>query len=137
MDRNPHLVTLTASLPLSPPARVAWIETSDSPSSGCSLRVATREGGVDRNTSFRFLKSSSSVSPPARVAWIETSIPAPRSPQSWVATREGGVDRNAVALIWAAWVVAVATREGGVDRNWLPPKFCLGVSRRHPRGWRG
>ena len=58
-----------------------------------TLRVATREGGVDRNSPF-----------------VDDLV------FDGVATREGGVDRN--TLVDADTVRnLVATREGGVDRN--------------------
>ena len=64
--------TLVIKVPMSPPARVAWIET-----------IAAISHHRKREES-----------PPARVAWIETPkywfIENPRG----VATREGGVDRN-------------------------------------------
>ena len=57
---------------VSPPARVAWIETGGfSGLMGCP-RVATREGGVDRNILRVLLQAVRPL----------------------VATREGGVDRN-------------------------------------------
>ena len=54
MDRN--FESKNAVLPLfeSPPARVAWIETSDSVSYCQILSVATREGGVDRNVKYDY-----------------------------------------------------------------------------------
>ena len=58
----------------SPPARVAWIETSCLLC--CSLNI------------FR--------SPPARVAWIETRVKDALARRVKVATREGGVDRNTI-----------------------------------------
>ena len=61
---------------MSPPARVAWIETA-----ACWLQiltvttVATREGGVDRNIQAYKNATGQTLSPPARVAWIEMSSP--------------------------------------------------------------
>ena len=55
----------------SPPARVAWIETS-----------------------MGYSYSLNSRSPPARVAWIETFPRGGGTGSDRVATREGGVDRN-------------------------------------------
>ena len=94
VDRNANCSGNTAGCFLSPPARVAWIETS-------SLAAAARQWVV---------------SPPARVAWIETRRAEEASPLRRVATREGGVDRNEITdsdLVF----LDVATREGGVDRN--------------------
>ena len=55
----------------SPPARVAWIETTSIEIESGVISVATREGGVDRNIILDPMRSSFGV-----------------------ATREGGVDRN-------------------------------------------
>ena len=103
---------------MSPPARVAWIETPTPPRSCVTApvatreggvdrnsrhitptykkAVATREGGVDRNTLYRSTGKSKPQSPPARVAWIETQVRQPVPDICIVATREGGVDRNVV-----------------------------------------
>ena len=56
----------------SPPARVAWIETQAKQNQYLIDQVATREGGVDRNFCLRRVHSGPIKSPPARVAWIET-----------------------------------------------------------------
>ena len=56
----------------SPPARVAWIETTKDAYKAILREVATREGGVDRNTPVWLLALPMGSSPPARVAWIET-----------------------------------------------------------------
>ena len=79
---------------VSPPARVAWIETSPARQHQPHQDVATREGGVDRNVSKYFKKGKEIMSPPARVAWIETETNAQSVQNFTVATREGGVDRN-------------------------------------------
>ena len=85
---------------VSPPARVAWIETSAATTTWPSFsKVATREGGVDRNTSSSSVRSVWAASPPARVAWIETRSLGHRVTLATVATREGGVDRNINLLI--------------------------------------
>ena len=94
MDRNLRAFTSTVTIPASPPARVAWIETEKRPLKGSSLVVATREGGVDRNKSHSGKSGSRLESPPARVAWIETEKLLQVWPGAPVATREGGVDRN-------------------------------------------
>ena len=125
---------------LSPPARVAWIETVVQLSGKRKAPVATREGGVDRNIGglqrsmdvenvatreggvdrndysfvlFAFLGKS----PPARVAWIETANcrfgkrHILPSPPARVAWIE------TLAACLKLYVCPVATREGGVDRN--------------------
>ena len=95
MDRNRYLDLQTDYSAMSPPARVAWIETMGSGRQGRTTSVATREGGVDRNT---------------------TTTPFCKC-VSQVATREGGVDRNTACDPARQYVRVVATREGGVDRN--------------------
>ena len=72
MDRNINPIIETAPRYMSPPARVAWIETLLTSTVMSRPFVATREGGVDRN----------------RVAHNLIFL------LSAVATREGGVDRN-------------------------------------------
>ena len=72
VDRNRGFCRSKCGCLRSPPARVAWIETS----------------------SCLYGKRLLSVSPPARVAWIETLIACSISFSVIVATREGGVDRN-------------------------------------------
>ena len=57
---------------MSPPARVAWIETAACSAALAAASVATREGGVDRNISSVAVVGYKVKSPPARVAWIET-----------------------------------------------------------------
>ena len=57
---------------MSPPARVAWIETVVQDFRQALSDVATREGGVDRNDLTEFVPIYDEESPPARVAWIET-----------------------------------------------------------------
>ena len=59
---------------VSPPARVAWIETRICARSNVELPVATREGGVDRNRMLAVTLQPGGASPPARVAWIETGL---------------------------------------------------------------
>ena len=49
MDRNIPGTDTYESAKTSPPARVAWIETSFLLSTLSIVGVATREGGVDRN----------------------------------------------------------------------------------------
>ena len=71
MDRNMKMFSLTTAAVLSPPARVAWIETLRITKTKPLSRVATRGGGVDRN---------------AKLGVTQEQIE--------VATREGGVDRN-------------------------------------------
>ena len=61
----------------SPPARVAWIETSFTDCALLCLSVATREGGVDRNPN------------------LQQALDTIRA----VATREGGVDRNHAVIV--------------------------------------
>ena len=73
VDRNAKITGGDVVSSVSPPARVAWIET---------LRPLTY-------SFHRAIKS-----PPARVAWIETLSLMPASVRFTVATREGGVDRN-------------------------------------------
>ena len=115
VDRNQQLIATIRSREMSPPARVAWIET---------LAIY---GQIVRK----------SMSPPARVAWIETASCRYIGGKCVVATREGGVDRN-LADEKIGKMLDVATREGGVDRNTssraaaVSAAFC-----RHPRGWRG
>ena len=58
---------------MSPPARVAWIETTNNHIRVYTIEVATREGGVDRNSRSRSRAARAAAAPPARVAWIETS----------------------------------------------------------------
>ena len=125
------------ALLLSPPTRVAWIETA--------------------LPNPRLRKSRS---PPTRVAWIETvSSSAGAVPSCRFATHTGGVDRNFPG-VYLVNAVIVATHTGGVDRNpsapntplvrpWSPPTRVawietssvattpVGVKRRHPHGWRG
>ena len=72
MDRNTDEKGNWNNYRTSPPARVAWIETTGVLYADNWHIVATREGGVDRNTLFHAL---------VRV-------------HCTVATREGGVDRN-------------------------------------------
>ena len=57
---------------MSPPARVAWIETLSAMDGKTQRSVATREGGVDRNI--------------LKIMGVQNGC--------FVATREGGVDRN-------------------------------------------
>ena len=75
VDRNnENLAGLTAA-DTSPPARVAWIETTASWRQSLTNVVATREGGVDRNLFKGFCTGLvTRWSPPARVAWIETTL---------------------------------------------------------------
>ena len=75
VDRNIQYAVNPRMTRASPPARVAWIETSVLGRLEMQTVVATREGGVDRNvqSAIREYKSSN------------------------VATREGGVDRNDTA----------------------------------------
>ena len=49
VDRNGNAKMTSVILELSPPARVAWIETSSGATRSLPPKVATREGGVDRN----------------------------------------------------------------------------------------
>ena len=49
VDRNTGTTKCTLTMPTSPPARVAWIETKARWHLLCGMWVATREGGVDRN----------------------------------------------------------------------------------------
>ena len=138
VDRNVSSLQFVQNRFVSPPTRVAWIETPASPGPSMCCRVATHEGGVDRNM-------------------IENP---PTFNISSVATHEGGVDRNDK---WEAAYVSndtVATHEGGVDRNTAmttttpttprsPPTRVAWIEtqskgvgyrpprRRHPRGWRG
>ena len=72
VDRNAMLKAVSTNRTGSPPARVAWIETSSD--------LHTLTGNL--------------LSPPARVAWIETYASTFLLWVSFVATREGGVDRN-------------------------------------------
>ena len=50
MDRNKHINLENVFDGMSPPARVAWIETYQHCDNTAGNGVATREGGVDRNT---------------------------------------------------------------------------------------
>ena len=77
VDRNCRYGSMNHADKMSPPARVAWIETQ-----GLAGRAPDRPG-----------------SPPARVAWIETGSPLQIQLQHLVATREGGVDRNKAPLV--------------------------------------
>ena len=98
VDRNFRRLKMQLENAMSPPARVAWIETlARSRRSGIG-RVATREGGVDRN-----------IYPADAMVAVKP-----------VATREGGVDRNASWMLFSVVALRVATREGGVDRNMIP-----------------
>ena len=100
---------------MSPPARVAWIETFRGSSSvQPDGEVATREGGVDRNMNYYEINEDTAV-----------------------ATREGGVDRNARIGQAVVNALGVATREGGVDRNIGARPQRPATMGRHPRGWRG
>ena len=114
MDRNHHTPRNTVRKTMSPPARVAWIETSLGQWSTDEMR-----------------------SPPARVAWIETSTTGVLNHFFAVATREGGVDRNSRDDVAIVNVSGVATREGGVDRNRTEDTFSAPRISRYPRGWRG
>ena len=114
MDRNFTMLQTDKTYTVSPPARVAWIETMG----------GWRSSGIGS-------------SPPARVAWIETSIADFPAISSKVATREGGVDRNMHQEESDGMVRAVATREGGVDRNNRYTVKLHKARGRHPRGWRG
>ena len=122
---------------LSPPARVAWIETGKSARKYTGAEVATREGGVDRNMSSFASASPDLLSPPARVAWIETRNAVLFTVDNDVATREGGVDRNFENKNAVLPLLDVATREGGVDRNVIGRVALAEAGGRHPRGWRG
>ena len=94
VDRNYTRLIPIGKDGLSPPARVAWIETA-----------------------MKQTKSACSTSPPARVAWIETFRSCSGTSLMVVATREGGVDRNLFCKNMSGTKRCVATREGGVDRN--------------------
>ena len=72
VDRNTLLITCIYLFMSSPPARVAWIETSLQNLQFRLRTVATREGGVDRNFREKGNIHRLQMSPPARVAWIET-----------------------------------------------------------------
>ena len=72
VDRNKLSIISHFDFGPSPPARVAWIETTICMQFQQKITVATREGGVDRNFS---LSTDAGI-------------------QGVVATREGGVDRN-------------------------------------------
>ena len=72
VDRNIVLRLKILAQVMSPPARVAWIET---------IMVA-------------IIADYLTGSPPARVAWIETCNDCVVFVKQPVATREGGVDRN-------------------------------------------
>ena len=90
MDRNEQNVSVLKLARSSPPARVAWIETSGKGRQSGSSEVATREGGVDRNKHRMIELLADLTSPPARVAWIETLLGAaitavPVSPPARVA----------------------------------------------------
>ena len=94
MDRNILPMLIDQLDRESPPARVAWIETSRYSFQTRPPEVATREGGVDRNTTEDWKLAEKIASPPARVAWIETYVRWGNEHIRTVATREGGVDRN-------------------------------------------
>ena len=49
VDRNTGIFCIRAGITVSPPARVAWIETVVKFPNQRYASVATREGGVDRN----------------------------------------------------------------------------------------
>ena len=90
VDRNSTPCMLPEQRPASPPARVAWIETSIRRWRWRLRDVATREGGVDRNNLLMAMEDEDEQSPPARVAWIETidrehiqQIVACRHPRGW------------------------------------------------------
>ena len=72
VDRNNPETAEVANESMSPPARVAWIET----------------------TWYKKELKNLYQSPPARVAWIETDVVPKQCNDGTVATREGGVDRN-------------------------------------------
>ena len=74
VDRNVPVVCHIGYCHMSPPARVAWIETFLVECVFYIGAVATREGGVDRNMFLGQLSMSSPKSPPARVAWIKTQV---------------------------------------------------------------
>ena len=78
MDRNLMPLYHLALQHKSPPARVAWIETTSSLLMQAGCRVATREGGVDRNYALGVSVGREAV-----------------------ATREGGVDRNSSVSLWS------------------------------------
>ena len=75
VDRNFVILKSLVFAFVSPPARVAWIETLCRLPRIVQQIVATREGGVDRN--FLVPRKGWGIfgSPPARVAWIETPLP--------------------------------------------------------------
>ena len=102
------------ALLLSPPTRVAWIETRSRRQPLPPRTVATHTGGVDRNACTSFAGQKRSPSPPTRVAWIETSTTTRRHTARAVATHTGGVDRN----------------------SWLYSSISFSAGR-HPHGWRG
>ena len=83
------------ALLLSPPTRVAWIETQ-----------------WHQHYMAKFLES-----PPTRVAWIETMMVNWPDWMNCVATHTGGVDRNMCIKDGALHCYSVATHTGGVDRN--------------------
>ena len=56
----------------SPPARVAWIETTLSISAAVALSASPPARVAWIETPLRNLKNKAKESPPARVAWIET-----------------------------------------------------------------
>ena len=115
VDRN----MLPTAMPLlsapSPPARVAWIETSPRVRNGSRDSVATREGGVDRNVLGAGVFAKDFI----------------------VATREGGVDRNTKNKDFA-----LERKMSPPARvAWIETPLCTDgkkqTSSRHPRGWRG
>ena len=122
---------------MSPPARVAWIETMTAfvaavASSGSPpARVAWIE-----TPGLKFLRECQ-VSPPARVAWIETGFRRPAAKAGRVATREGGVDRNVCSSIRAPGRSASPpARVAWIETAILPHPADV-YEGRHPRGWRG
>ena len=55
VDRNAFWLSMMSRVPVSPPARVAWIETILIIALLLAYAVATREGGVDRNDYTKLL----------------------------------------------------------------------------------
>ena len=124
------------ALLLSPPTRVAWIETPVSPRGIEKFNVATHTGGVDRNHLFPVHLYHLFRSPPTRVAWIETAaggsglVPPPSPPTrvAWIETcqRQHAYTPPQSPPTRVAWIETVYR------------DFRAAYARsRHPHGWRG
>ena len=125
------------ALLLSPPTRVAWIETLDRRSTAGSGDVATHTGGVDRNSENLGKTAGAVESPPTRVAWIETTV------TKWKKT---GATSPPTRVAWIE-TCAMCLRATGMRPSpptrvaWIETSTYIGskVTKKccHPHGWRG